>query len=70
METSMKEKKKKKKKKKSFHNELENPQLIRCAVFLFPSYTLKMLLFKHFMASFYKALSLLVVKYLEAKILH
>lgn len=60
----------KEKEKKSFHHELENPQFIRYAVFLFPSYRLKMLLFKHFMASLFKALSLLVVKYLEAKILH
>ena len=56
--------------KGSSQNGLENSQFILYTVFLFPSYILKMLIFKHFIASFLKALSFSVVKYLEAKILH
>lgn len=44
--------------KGSFQNGLENFQFIWCIVFSFPSYILKMLTFKHFIASSFKALSL------------
>lgn len=56
--------------KGSSQNGLENSQFILYTVFLFPSYILKMLIFKHFIASYLKALSFSAVKYLEAKILH
>lgn len=56
--------------KGSFQNGLENSRFIWCIVFSFPSYILKMLTFKHFIVSSFKAPFLLVVKYLQAKILH
>lgn len=43
--------------KGSSQNGLENSQFILYTVFLFPSYILKMLIFKHFIASYLKALS-------------